>query len=141
MNLPDTVAFLTWLSQHDQRFQVTDAEVEIWHHSLAVVPTDAVKNAALEFYRINDQGKPSPHAIRKIAIDVRDRAQAKQSALTAGPVIKSPTSFRGSDPERWDRLVVQGRDEHRAKMRAKGITPHAEKYPTCLAKSESTPNG
>ena len=32
MNLPDTVAFLTWLSQHDARIQVTDAEVEIWNH-------------------------------------------------------------------------------------------------------------
>lgn len=134
MNLPDTVAFLTWLSQHDARIQVTDAEVEIWQYTLQVIPTAAVKLAALEHYRLNEKDKPSPHAIRKIAIADRDRAAAKQSALTAAPVVRNPNSFRSTDPERWDMLVRQGAEEHRAKLRARGITPHPETCPTCRPK-------
>ncbi|WP_104086539.1 hypothetical protein [Arthrobacter sp. GMC3] len=129
MNLPDTVVFLTWLSQHDGRIQVTDAEVEIWQHTLSVIPTANVKNAALEHYRLNEKDKPSPKGIRKIAIEERDRALAKQSALTAGPTVKSPSGFKDSDPERWDALVLKGRDDHRASLRARGITPHNETCP------------
>ncbi|AIY01187.1 hypothetical protein ART_1588 [Arthrobacter sp. PAMC 25486] len=130
MNLPDTVAFLTWLSQHDARIQVTDAEVEIWQYTLSVIPTQNVKDAALEFYRISDDKKPSPNAIRKIAYEIRDRAAAKQSALTAGPTVVNPNGFKQSDPDRWEMLVSQGAEEHRQKLRARGITPHNETCPS-----------
>ena len=133
MNLPDTVAFLTWLSQHDHKIQVTDAEVEIWQHTLSVIPTPNVKIAALEFYRISDEKKPSPHAIRKIAYEIRDRAAAKQSALTAAPVVKAPHGFKKSDPARWEDLMQQGAEDHRAKLRARGITPHSDTCPSCKA--------
>lgn len=134
MNLPDTVVFLTWLSQHDARIQVTDAEVEIWQHTLSVVPTQNVKDATLEFYRLNDDGKPTPHAIRKIAIADRDRALAKQSALTAGPApVRNAKSFRERNPAEWDAIIIEACDEYRANLRARGITPHVESCPTCRA--------
>lgn len=131
MNLLDTTAFLTWLSQHDGRIQVSDAEIEIWQHTLQTIPTNAVKAAALEHYRLNEKEKPSPFAIRKIAIADRDRARAKQSALTAGPVVSSPNSYKSRDPDRWQQLMAQGAEEHKAKLRARGITPHTETCPSC----------
>lgn len=129
MNLPDTVAFLTWLSQHDGRINVSDAEIEIWQHTLSVIPTQNVKDAALEFYRISDDKKPTPNAIRKMAYEIRDRAAAKQSALEAAPVVRDPHGFKNSDPERWAMLVQQGAEDHRQKLRSRGLTPHNEACP------------
>ena len=134
MNIPDTIAFLTWLSQTDGRIQVTEANVQVWSHALAGVTANESKLAALEYYKTNEQVMPTPAIIRKHAHSERDRNRAKQSALTAAPVVRNPNSFRSSDPERWDMLVRQGAEEHRAKLRARGITPHPETCPTCRPK-------
>lgn len=121
MNLPDTVAFLTWLSQHDARIQVTDAEVEIWQHTLTVIPTANVKAAALEFYRISEKEKATPHTIRKLAIAERDRAAAKKSALEPPKTtIKNPLSYRQRNPELWDQLVTKGAADRRANLIRRG---------------------
>jgi len=131
MNLTDTAAYLTWLSQADNRIQVTDPNVEIWGNALATIPTATVKAVTLEHYRVNEQIMPTPAIIRKAGIAAVSREAAKHSALEAAPVVRNPNSYRASDPERWDRLVAQGRDQHRAELRARGITPHAETCPDC----------
>jgi len=132
MNLPDTVKFLTWLNQHDGRVTVTEPEIEIWSHTLSVIPTDNVKEAALEFYRLHEDTKPSPGAIRKLAYDMRDRAHAKQSALTAkAPTPKNPITYRERNPELWDQEVTRGQQNYRDDLRNRGITPHAEECAYC----------
>lgn len=131
MNLTDTAAYLTWLSQADNRIQVTDPNVEIWGNALATIPTATVKAVTLEHYRVNEQIMPTPAIIRKAGIAAAARETAKHSALEAAPVVRNPNSYRASDPERWDRLVAEGRDRHRADLRARGITPHAEACPSC----------
>lgn len=91
MNLPDTTAFLTWLSQTDHRIQVTDANIQVWSNALATIPTAAVKAAALEHYRTNETAAPSPAGLRKLALGARERELARQSALTAAPAAPDRT--------------------------------------------------
>ena len=131
MNLTDTAAYLTWLSQSDNRIQVTEPNVEIWGNALATIPTATVKAVTLEHYRVNEQIVPTPAIIRKAGVASAAREAAKHSALEAAPVMRNPTGYRASDPERWDRLVQQGRDQGRADLRSRGITPHAEGCPDC----------
>lgn len=131
MNLTDTAAYLTWLSQSDNRIQVTEPNVEIWGNALATIPTATVKAVTLEHYRVNEQIVPTPAIIRKAGVASTARELAKAAALEAAPTSRTPGSFRASDPERWDRLVQQGRDQYRAELRSRGITPHAEGCPDC----------
>lgn len=131
MNIPDTIGFLTWLSQTDSRVQVTDANVQVWTNALMDIPAAAAKTAALDHYKTQESIMPTPAVIRKHAFAERDRARAKQSALEAAPAVRNPSSYKSSDPERWQQLMDKGRDDHRAKLRARGITPHKEACPTC----------
>lgn len=131
MNIPDTIGFLTWLSQTDSRVQVTDANVQVWTNALMDIPAAAAKTAALDHYKTQESIMPTPAVIRKHAFAERDRARAKQSALTAGPVVSSPNSYKSRDPDRWQQLMAQGAEEHKAKLRARGITPHTETCPSC----------
>ena len=115
MNLPDTVAFLTWLSQTDHRIQVTDANIQVWNNALATIPTPAVKDAALEHYRTNETASPTPAILRKIALTERERNLAKQSAITANaPTIKNGLTYRQRNPQQWDQLFEQGRADGNA---------------------------
>lgn len=45
------------------------------------------------------------------------RALAKQSALTAGPKIVDPESYRDRNPGKWDELVAEGAKAGRAERR------------------------
>lgn len=85
MNLIETNGYLTWLSQADARIQVTDPNVQIWQNALANATTHEVREATLEFTRINDGVMVTPAAIRKMAFSIRERAVAAQTALTATP--------------------------------------------------------
>lgn len=131
MNLTDTAAYLTWLSQSDSRIQVTEPNVEIWGNALATIPTPTVKAVTLEHYRVNEQIAPTPAIIRKAGIAAAAREAAKHSALEAAPTVRNPNSYRASDPERWDAQVARGREQYRADLRARGITPHTDTCPDC----------
>lgn len=131
MNLTDTAAYLTWLSQSDNRIQVTEPNVEIWGNALATIPTATVKAVTLEHYRVNEQIAPTPAIIRKAGIASAARDAAKVAAIQAAPRIKNPNNYRARNPELWEQLVAEGRDKHRADLRSRGITPHAESCPDC----------
>lgn len=131
MNLTDTAAYLTWLSQSDNRIQVTEPNVEIWGNALATIPTATVKAVTLEHYRVNEQIAPTPAIIRKAGIASAARDAAKVAALEAAPRIRNPNNYRARNPELWEQLVAEGRDKHRADLRSRGITPHAESCPDC----------
>ena len=143
----ECMALLTYTNQIDPRVQLNEPTFDAWWMALEHKSFDQAKWCVKSYYAtanpnsVGGVAALSPATLRQRISGMREQTDARQRALEPPAVIKNPASFRGTDPERWDRLVVQGRDEHRAKMRAKGITPHAETCPTCLAKSKSTPNG
>jgi hypothetical protein len=112
MQLDETVAFITWINQHDPRVQVTKGARDIWAHSLAPVTYDEARQAVLEHYRANDSETPNPGTIRKRALAIRGSREAGQRAID-GPAepVKHPLSWRKRNPELWDQLFEQGRRE------------------------------
>lgn len=85
MNLTETSGYVRWLNTVDQRIQLSDANVQIWQNSLAPFGLEEVREATLEYYRLNETVLPTPGSIRRIAIGVRERATAHREALEAGP--------------------------------------------------------
>jgi hypothetical protein len=78
--------------------------------------------------------------VRKIIQEETTRADAKQRALEPPKnKARDPHTFRGKDPARWDALVIQGRDDYRASLRARGIEPHAETCAHCKPRPTPTP--
>jgi hypothetical protein len=112
MQLDETVAFITWINQHDPRVQVTKGARDIWAHSLAPVTYDEARQAVLEHYRANDSDTPNPGTIRKRALAIRGSREAGQRAIESpAEPVKHPLSWRKRNPELWDQLFEQGRAE------------------------------
>lgn len=134
---PDEIrACITYANGIDPRVQMTAPNAQLWGRVLGDKQAIEVTTATLVYYErqnLTNRDRPpiEPSAIKKIIFEETDRGKAAQSAITAAPVIRNPNSFRTTDPERWDRLVAEGRDRHRADLRARGITPHQEACPTC----------
>lgn len=116
MNLTETNAFLTWLSQHDGRVSNGVAAVEIWQASLATATPAEAKQAVLDHYRGNEAVAATPGGIRKRAQTLRTTAEAQTRAVTAGPPVKNPSSWRARNPAEWDRLFAQGREQRREEL-------------------------
>lgn len=136
MNLVETNSFLTWLSQYDGRVKVTDPSVQIWADSLTHATSDEVRQAILDHYQGNETCA-TPAGIRKRTLAIRERAVAKRSALTAGPATPERTFSdyqRHLDRPEFRAQMLKGRDVYRAKLRARGITPHNETCTTCARK-------
>lgn len=110
MNLLETNRYLTWLSQADSRVKVTEPNAIIWQDALQNATAQEVFDATLEFTRTNEGVLVTPAAIRRMAFATRERAVAKQSALTAAPAVqRNPLSWRQKNPELWDELFEAGR--------------------------------
>lgn len=134
MNLVDTNGYLTWLSQSDGRIKVTDPNVQIWADALANATAAEVRQCTLDHYKSNDTA-PTPAQIRRACLALRERSAAMQSALTAKPDLTETAQAkymsRHLDRPEFQAQMLKGRDVYRAKLRARGITPHAETCPTC----------
>lgn len=134
MNEPEAVILVTWINQTDRRITTTDATVKVWASILENIPYDPAVAAVVEHYRLNDEKPPTPKGIRSIAYEMRNRAIAKQAALTAAPATPDRTFndyVRHMDRPEFRAQMVKGRDVYRAKLRARGITPHNETCTTC----------
>jgi len=121
MDHKQTIAMLTWINQVDPRVMLNEANVEVWAYAMSATPADIAKQAVLEHYKANDSIAASPGAISKRAINIRNSREAKTSALEALPPIKHPNSWRSRNPEEWDRLFEQGREQRRADLQARGL--------------------
>jgi len=123
MNLTETNAFLTWVSQYDGRVNNTPAAVEIWQNALIFTTVAEAKQAAEEHYRANDTTAATPGTIRKRCMQIQSTNTAKARALTATPTPRTtnPNSFRARNPELWDQLFEQGRQARREELTAKGL--------------------
>jgi len=125
MNAEETVALLTWVNQHDPRVQLNAASRDIWAYSLAPFTAGEAKQAILDHYRLNDSIPVSPGAIRKRADDHRAVTEGRESAQTTPRALeasdgKIQRSWRQRNPEEWDRLMEQGRQERIADLKARG---------------------
>ncbi|WP_336715366.1 hypothetical protein [Arthrobacter sp. USHLN218] len=127
-------AAITYANGIDPRVQMTHPNAELWGRTVGHKEAAEVKAAILVYYeRPHPSGRERPPVgaadIRKIIAEETERATAKNDAQKALPPARNPNSLRARDPERWDTLVAQGRDQYRAELRARGIEPHAE---TCV---------
>ena len=122
MDHKQTIAMLTWINQVDPRVMLNEANVEVWAYAMQNVAGDVAKQAVLEHYKANESIAASPGAISKRALNIKNSREAKQAALEppAAP-FKHPMSWRARNPEEWDRLMEQGRQERRADLQARGL--------------------
>lgn len=122
MNLTETNAFLTWVSQYDGRINNTTAAVEIWQSALIFATVQEAKQAAEEHYRVNDTAAITPGGIRKRCSQIQSTNEAKQRAITATPArVSNPNSYRSRNPELWDQLAAQGAQTRREELATKGL--------------------
>jgi len=123
VNLEETVALMTWVNQHDARVQLNGPSRDIWANALRPYSYDECMQAVLDHYRINDDESVTPAKIRKRAELVRTQRTGRQSAIEANPKqsSKHPMSWRARNPEEWDRLMEQGRQERLADLQARGL--------------------
>ena len=127
MNLTETNAFLTWVSQYDGRVNNTPAAVEIWQAALVFATPSEAKQAAEEHYRANDTAPASPGGIRKRCMTIQATAEAKQRAITATPNrVSDPNSYRSRNPGLWDQLKERGAQERRHDLIRKGLIAPTE---------------
>jgi len=122
MDHKQTIAMLTWINQVDPRVMLNEANVEVWAYAMSSTPADVAKQAVLEHYKANESIAASPGAISKRASNIRTSREAKQKALEPPQqAVNHPMSWRARNPELWDRLMEQGRQERQADLRARGL--------------------
>lgn len=131
MNEVEVAQAMTYANQIDPRLQTNDATVEVWWAGLQTVPADAARWAIKQHYatsNANGEGAAvvNPAIIRRLITAELQQRESKQRALEP-PKNKAPhpISFRKRDPERWDRLMEQGRQEHLADLQRRGIITQA----------------
>ena len=122
---------MTYANQIDPRLQLTDANVDVWWEGLSSVSADAARWAIKKHYassNANGEGAAvvNPAIIRRLITAELQRRESMQRALEP-PKNKAPhpISFKKRDPERWEQLVEQGRQEHLADLQRRGITHQA----------------
>lgn len=137
MTPQECAVIMTYANQLDPRIQLNDPTLDVWLTATASLSLEEAKWGIKDYYanaNPNDaRGVPAlqPATLRHRVSQARERVGAKNRAIEASRPVRSPNGYRASDPARWDRLVAQGRDQHRAELRARGITPHREGCPDC----------
>lgn len=111
METPEVIKMLTWINSFDARVQLNEPNVTTWAYAMRNAETPYAKTAVLEHRRLYPTApQPSEIATRARQLKASDTAAAR--ALTATPA--KPTDelpLRKRDPERWERLLEQGRQE------------------------------
>lgn len=125
MNAEETVALLTWVNQYDPRVQLNAPARDIWAYSLAPFTVEEARQSIMDHYRLNDSIMVTPGAIRKRADDHRAVTEGRESATTTPRALEASDgqiqrSWRQRNPEEWDRLMAQGREERRQDLIARG---------------------
>ena len=111
MEPQETVDFTNWLAKADPRVMYEESANEIWHHALRKIPARAAKAAVMEHIRLYSTA-PKPSDIATRAKQLMSSFAAKQRALTAAPTQPSDElPLRKRDPELWEQLLEQGRQE------------------------------
>ncbi|MEU5838542.1 hypothetical protein ABZ820_33410 [Streptomyces diacarni] len=127
MKPPEIAQAITYANQIDPRLQITDPLVDVWVTGLSHVRADLAKWAIQKYYAdANGDGKGSqpitPAAIRRLITAEASKRESQQRALEP-PKNKAHkvSDFRKRNPELYDELYQQGREQFYADLKAKGI--------------------
>ena len=137
MSPDEAGTLLVFANQIDPLISVNDANAEVWWSALSRQEFAKAKWCITDYYANTAPGRDgripalTPGVLRQRIGEKAQMVAAKHTAIEAAPVVRNPNSYRASDPERWDRMKAQGRDQYRAELRARGITPHREGCPDC----------
>ena len=129
MDLIETTRLVIWVNQFDPFVQANDAAADIWHHSMGPLTYNEAEEAVVQHYRANPGQQAQPGAILKRALNNRASKDAGQRAIEVPQTRreleasdgKTQRSWRSRNPEEWDRLFEQGREQRRAELQARGL--------------------
>jgi hypothetical protein len=131
----DVVGCVTYLNQIDPRIQLNDSTTDLWFYAIESLQVDQVRWVIRDYYATSNPNQSggvqpiTPATLKHRLASMRERAAARSranevaKALEAGPVVRNPMSYRQRNPEEFERLMALGRDEHRADLKSRGITP------------------
>lgn len=135
---PDEAATLmAFANQVDPLISVNDANAEVWWAALQRQEFAKAKWCITDYYANTAPGRDgripvlTPGVLRHRIGDKAQIVSSQMRALDPPKPARHPNSWRERNPDEWDRLVQQGRDQYRADLRSRGITPHAEGCPDC----------
>lgn len=127
MKPPEIAQAITYANQIDPRIQITDPLVDVWVIGLSHVRADLTKWAIQKYYAdANGDGRGSqpitPAVIRRLITTEANKRESQQRALEP-PKNKAVRvgDFRKRNPELYDELYQQGREQFYADLKAKGI--------------------
>lgn len=124
MTPEDAIGALTYTNQIDPRVQLTEANTETWTYALKDFDARQVRWVIRDYYATADKpAAMTPGIIRQRVRTLQGQADAKRNAIEATPPARNPNSWRTRNPEEWDRLVAEGRDQRRTELRSRGIEP------------------
>lgn len=137
MTPQECAAIMAYANQIDPRVQVNDATLDVWWVAMEHEGFDQAKWCIRDYYATanpnDNRGLPalSPATLRHRISGHKERAESQRRSIEATKPVRTVGSFRQRNPDEWDRLVIQGRDEYRADLAARGMNPHAESCPEC----------
>lgn len=128
MTPEETNDLLVNVATSDKLIDNDDFTLTAWQTALAAVDYRQAAMIAVNYYANREPGGRSitPGYIRRQAATDNERGASKRAALErsdrdSGDYKRSPNAWRSRNPHEWDRLVTQGRDEHRERLRQQGI--------------------
>ena len=128
MDLINTTRLIIWINQFDPFVQANDAAADIWQHSMEPITYDEAEAAVVAHYRANPGQQAQPGSILKRALNARASQEASTRAIEVPKTRreleaqdgKIQRSWRQRNPEEWDRLMEQGRQERLTYLKARG---------------------
>lgn len=127
MKPPEIAQAITYANQIDPRLQITDPLVDVWVVGLSHVRADLAKWAIQKYYAdANSDGRGTqpitPAAIRRLITAEANKRESQQRALEPPRnKVRNPNEMRKQNPELWDELYQQGREQFYADLQARGI--------------------
>jgi hypothetical protein len=129
MDLMETTRLVIWVNQFDPFVQANDAAADIWQHSMGPISYTEAEEAVVQHYRANPGQQAQPGGILKRALNNRASREAGNRAIEAPKTRreleasdgKIQKSWRQRNPEEWDRLFEQGRQERQRDLASRGV--------------------
>lgn len=127
MTPEEIAAAITYANQIDPRVQMTDANLEVWSVGLSAIKAQNVRWAINQHYangNANGEGVHvvNPASIRRKITEAQNTHERKQRALEP-PKNKAVRvgDFRKRNPELYDELYQQGREQFYTDLNRRGI--------------------
>lgn len=127
MNPTEAATVLTYINQADPLVPLNDTTSDIWWEAIKRYEVEQAVWCINDYYANTKPGWDgkipplTPAVLRSRMSDALERATAKRRALEPPPKHTNPESFRARNPEKFDSLMVKGRDERRAELERRGI--------------------